>query len=230
MSEGDIGAWVGFVLTLMVFSYLLGDNVLYRLAVYAFTGLAAGFLTIVTVESVIVPWVRGTLLAAESAPLNLAVGVIPFVLGLLLFGRTTQRGGRVGAIALAFIVGVGAAVAVIGAASGTLIPLTVRTVDETRIAAAIRNDPGTPLDFSLVNSFITALGVICTLVYFQYSARRVPGTEGLTRRGLITRALGAVGQGFIVITLAALYGGAILTGLAIFTERASFVLRQVMGG
>ena len=38
------------------------------------------------------------------------------------------------------------------------------------------------------------------------------------------RAVGAVGQGFIVVTLGALYGGAILSGLVVFSERIAFIL------
>ena len=45
----DIGLIIGFVFTLMIFSYLLGDNFLYRLAVYVFVGFTAGFIAIVTV-------------------------------------------------------------------------------------------------------------------------------------------------------------------------------------
>ncbi len=227
MSVDQIGLWAGFVLTLMIFSYILGDNFLYRLAVYAFAGLAAGFVTMVTVESVILPWLRATIGAAQASPLNLVVGAVPFVFGALLLARTTQRWGRLGSIALGFIVGIGSAVAVVGAASGTLIPLTARTVDETRVAAAVLN--ATDDSLGLLNSFIVALGVICTLVYFQYSARRVPGSMTLTRRGLVTRAMGAVGQSFIVVTLAALYGGAILTGLTIFTDRMAFLLQRILG-
>src|SRR5688572_11894338 len=56
-----IGTAAGFIFTLMIFSYLLGDHRitgngwLYRLAVYVFIGLAAAFTTIVTFESVIIP-------------------------------------------------------------------------------------------------------------------------------------------------------------------------------
>ena len=49
----QIGLWIGFILTLMVFSYLLGDNFLYRLAIYIFVGLAAGFVTMATVVGVV---------------------------------------------------------------------------------------------------------------------------------------------------------------------------------
>ncbi|HLV33734.1 MAG TPA: hypothetical protein VKY59_01415, partial [Spirillospora sp.] len=58
----QIGLWAGFVLTLMVFSYILGDNFLYRLAVYVFVGLAAGYIVVITWESVIWPWVNGAML------------------------------------------------------------------------------------------------------------------------------------------------------------------------
>ena len=45
----ELGLMVGFILTLMVYSYLIRDNFLYRIAVYVFVGIAAGFVTIVTV-------------------------------------------------------------------------------------------------------------------------------------------------------------------------------------
>ena len=62
----QIGLWAGFVLTLMIFSYLLGDNILYRLAVYVFVGLAAGYITVVTWDSVIWPWINGTVLNTRA--------------------------------------------------------------------------------------------------------------------------------------------------------------------
>ncbi|MGB1288114.1 MAG: hypothetical protein ACPG7F_16375, partial [Aggregatilineales bacterium] len=51
----SLGTAAGFVFTLLIFSYILGDNFLYRLAVYVFIGLAAAFTTIVTLEQVILP-------------------------------------------------------------------------------------------------------------------------------------------------------------------------------
>ena len=38
-----IGGWVSLVLTLLVFSYLLADTFLYRIAVYLLVGVAAGY-------------------------------------------------------------------------------------------------------------------------------------------------------------------------------------------
>ena len=44
-----IGAFVGFVLTLLVFSYIFGDNVLFRIAMHIFIGVAAGYVVAISV-------------------------------------------------------------------------------------------------------------------------------------------------------------------------------------
>ena len=207
----QIGLWIGFLLTLMVFSYLLGDNFLYRLATYVFVGLAAGFVTMVTVESVLIPWLRLTVQSGEMG--NALLGAIPLVLGLLLLLKGTRRFNKLGNLGLAFVVAIGTAIALVGAVSGTLLPLANAT------AASVGADA--------LNGFILVIGVISTLVYFQYLARRTPAGE--TRRGLVVRAVGALGQGFIVVTLGALYGGAILSGLVIFSERIAFILSRISG-
>lgn len=196
----------------MVFSYLLGDNFLYRLAVYVFVGLAAGYVTIVTVESVVLPWIRATLYSGDIG--TQVVGALPLLLGLLLLFKTTRRLNRLGNLALAFVIGVGTAVALVGAISGTLLPLVGGTANSIRV--------------DTINGFIMVLGVVCTLIYFQYLARRSP--ENIVRRGLLARTFGTLGEGFIVITLGALYGGAILTGLTIFSERIAFILTRIGGG
>lgn len=212
MSADQIGLWAGFVLTLMVFSYLLGDNFLYRLAVYVFVGLAAGYVTIVTVEGVIIPWINASLNSADTG--TQIVGALPLIFGFLLLFKSVRRFNRVGNLSLAFIIGVGTAVALVGAISGTLLPLVGSTANSVRLDTA--------------NGFIVVLGVVCTLIYFQYLARRAP--TGEVRRGLVGRTFGTVGEGFIVITLGALYGGAILTGLTVFSERIAFILTRIGGG
>ncbi|MBL8160983.1 MAG: hypothetical protein JNJ61_03290 [Anaerolineae bacterium] len=214
MSGEQIGLWAGFVFTLMIFSYVLGDNILYRIAVYVFVGLAAGYITIVTVESVLLPWIRGTLLSPAAGIGGIVVGIIPLLLGLLLLFKTSPRLGRAGNIAIAFIIGVGTAVALVGAVSGTLLPLAAAT------GSAVRVD--------VINGFLLALGVISTLTYFWYLARRKP--DGTTQRSLLIRTVGALGQFFIIVTLGALYSGAILTSLTIFSERIGFIVARITGG
>ena len=214
MSGEQIGLWAGFVFTLMIFSYLLGDNFLYRLAIYIFVGLSAGYIALVTVESVLLPWLHNTLLLSGADVGSRALGFVPFIIGLLLFLKTSPRLGRLGNLGIAFIIAVGTAVALAGAIAGTLIPLANST------SSAVALDP--------LNGFLIFLGVVSTLAYFQYLARRKP--NGQIERRLLSRAVGVVGQGFVVITLGALYAGAILTSLTIFSERIAFILARITGG
>jgi hypothetical protein len=234
-----IVTWAGFVLTLMVFSYLLGDNFLYRLAVYAFVGLTAGFVTILTIESVLLPWLRASL---ESPDVGVqAFGLLPIILGIALIFKVSQRFGALGNLGLALIIGVGASVAVVGAVSGTLLPLANSVTSEIPRAIESAAGMGTAAGGSVgvLNGFLIVVGVVCSLAAFQYAARRVPGAADAalseqpgrgTRRGLLVRAMSAVGQGFIVVTLGALYGGAILSGVTILSERVAFLLTRLNGG
>lgn len=202
-----------FALTLMILSYLLGDNPLYRLAVYTLIGLTAGFIAIVTVESVLLPWFQSTVLTGE--PLNIGIGLIPVIFGVLLLFKTSPRLGQAGNLALAFLIGVGAAVALVGIITGTLIPLTLTI-----------GDAGTD---NLLNTLIIFVGVITSLIYFQYAlVRKTP--QGTIERTPLMRTLGGIGFGFIITTLGALYAAAILTSLTILIERVGFWLAQFTGG
>jgi ABC-type antimicrobial peptide transport system permease subunit len=207
----EISLWAGFILTLMVFSYVLGDNFLYRLAAYVFVGLTAGYVTVITWNSVLMPWVRQTILSG-GGPAVVILGAVPLVLGASLLFKGTNRFGRLGGVALALLIGVGTSVALVGSVSGTLIPLA---------AGAARPD------LDLPSFLISIIGVVCALVYFQYSSRRAPSGE--PRRALPISLMAAIGQIFIVVTLGALYAAAILTSLVVFTDRVAYLIARIGG-
>ncbi len=208
-----LGGWVGFVLTLLIFSYVLADNFLYRLSVYLFVGVAAGFAAVVAVEGVLLPWLRGTLLAPAPGPGQVILGAVPLLVGLLLLMKASPALSRLGNLGMAFLVGIGTAVAVVGAVSGTLLPLVGST------GAALADD--------LINGLVIILGTITTLLYFQYLAVRRP--DGEVVRPWPLRLAATVGQVFLIMTFAALYAGAILSSLTIFSERVAFLLERVFG-
>ena len=55
MSLDLISAVFGLILTLMIFSYLIGDNPLFRIAVYIFIGVSSGYAATVVWHQVLVP-------------------------------------------------------------------------------------------------------------------------------------------------------------------------------
>lgn len=193
---------LSFGLTLLVFSYLLGDNILFRLTLSVFVGLAAAFTSIVTVQTVLLP----LLSSAGKTTTQFQLDVVLFGLAALLTGLLLAKPfvafKSLTNLALAVLIAIGAAVAVAGALTGTLIPLTLDT-------AALRGTDA----LGLLNTAIVVIGVLSSLAYFQYRARRTD--DGTVQRGRINRVLAAVGEGFIALTLGAFYGAAILTSLTI---------------
>jgi hypothetical protein len=217
-----IGGWVSLVLTLLVFSYLLGDNFLYRIAVHVLVGVAAGYTVIVALESVIVPWLNETLLAdtagRSTATMSAVrmVGIIPFLIGALLLLKLSPRLAPVGDLGLAVVLGVGVGVAMVGAVAGTVVPLA--------------REAGQRIGEDVTDGAVILIGVITTLLYFQYFAVERRGEVVLPR---VFRLLGGIGQIFVTLALGALYAGAILTSLAIFSDviraQLEFILNRVGG-
>ena len=92
MSESAL-ALVSFTLTLMVFSYLLGDLPLirhvYRFAVYVLVGMSAAFTLIVSFEGIVLPYWQDAQNPATSwtslgAPADLVLFALALLFALLL--------------------------------------------------------------------------------------------------------------------------------------------------
>ncbi len=190
----------GAVLTVMVFSYLLGDNFLYRIAIHILIGAAAAYVLIVAVESVLIPWVNLTLRDPLGNTSQFALGLMPFIPALLLLFKFSPRLSRFGNIGLAMVVGVGTALALWGAITGTLLPVAI---DSARRQG------------NILDSVIALIGTVTVLVYFTYLGVRRQSGESEQR--LFVRAPGIVGQAFVVITLGATYALLIISALTILT-------------
>ena len=223
MTDGMITV-ISFVLTLMVFSYVLGDiplvRILYRTAVYIFVGMTAAFTTIVTIEGVLLPYLQDIQNPATSWTVlgntgDIIIFFTALLFGLLLLLKPIGRLSWLTNGVFAIVIVVGAAVAVIGALTGTLFPL-VRTSTTVPISATS--------DFvALINVIVIFFGTLTSLLYFQYQARQ--DDDGQIKPGAIVRRLRWIGKVFIVTTLGAIYATAMLTSLTILTERIGFLLR-----
>ncbi len=114
-----LGIWVGAILTLVVFSYLLGDNPLFRLAQAIFVGVAVGYGVNVAVDLVLIRRLFAPM--AEQSE-NWLVYFIPLILGIFLLFKVRTAWASLGNVSIAFLFGVGAALAIGGALSGLLVP------------------------------------------------------------------------------------------------------------
>lgn len=200
-----IGTIVGLVLTLMVFSYIFGDNVLFRLATHIFVGVAAGYAAVLVVYNIIFP------MLANPGNELVRLGP-PLVLGAWLLTKTSPRLSRLGNPVVAFLVGAGSAAAISGALLGTIYPL----VDQST-----REISGRDVTYIVLYGGFILVGTIATLVYFHYGAHPTP--SGATKRDAPIEFISWFGEKFIIITLGAIFAGVFLAALTVFIERIQFV-------
>lgn len=198
-----IGGVAGFVLTLMTLSYLIGDNPLYRIALHLFVGAVAGFVVVTVTLDVLVP----QLLAGSG---SLWVTVVALVLALLLALKMFAGGFNLGRLPLAYLVGLGAAVAVGGAITGTLIPQTQATW------FALGGDT-----IQLGSNLLIFIGAATTLLAFHYGARARANAPA--RQSVFIRWIALAGQFFIGVTFGVIYAGALAGGVAYLAERLNFL-------
>lgn len=88
----DLSLWVSFIFSLMIFSMLLGDNLLSRLAQYILVGVSIGYLGALAIQHVLRPRLFVPLLTAPLTTLVTAPHLwIVLVLGVLLLGAGLER-------------------------------------------------------------------------------------------------------------------------------------------
>jgi hypothetical protein len=202
-SSEFLGGALGFLFTIALLSYLIGDNVVYRIALHVFIGVSAGYVALVIFYQALEPRLFEPL--GSGQPLAMGLAVVPMLLFLLLLFKLGQRTAWLGSLAIAYMVGVGTAVAIGGAVTGTLVPQIASTA-----VSLFQGD--------FISNIVLLVGTIATLLYFQFWVRG-RSASGDAQRVALMRYAGYVGQAFLMITLGVIYGGMILSGMAIFSER-----------
>lgn len=115
-----VGALISFTFTIIVFSYILGDNPLFRLVIHIFIGVAAGFAAGMIFYNVILNQLIFPLIEKPAATFLFVVP--PLLLGIWLLSKIFPGLRRFGNPVVAYLVGVGAATAIGGAVLGTIFP------------------------------------------------------------------------------------------------------------
>jgi hypothetical protein len=217
------GTVVAIVLTLFVFSYLLGDNVLYRLAEHLFIGAAVGYAAVVAFHNVIAPKLVTplvTALAGGDWDSVLLLG-ITLAFGLLLLTKPMKRLSWLGSLSVALLLGVGAALAIGGALLGTLIPQVEAASDV--MGYTERYGPG----LGLFSGLVVLTGATGVLLHFYFGAGREGRLVGL--RNSLVRVWGGVGRWFILVTFAAIFAATFMSRLSVLVGRVQFLLDAVRG-
>jgi hypothetical protein len=204
------GLVAGAVLTLLILSYLLGDNPLYRLALHLFVGALVGYSFGVVLRDVFL-----NIVLAQLPTDPLAV-IVPLVLGILLLFKGFPKQAYVGNLSVAYLVGVGTAVALSGALLGTLVPQIGATGRALGLASL------TSFRAGLVDGLLIVVGTTCTLMGFNFAARKRRGLAGTWTQ--IVRLISGVGRIFLITALGVAFAGALTASLSIFIGRFQYLI------
>jgi hypothetical protein len=202
---------LSFLFTLLILSYVVGDNPAFRTAVHAFVGVSTGYIAIavfrmVIVDKLFMPFINGN----TNERIFLA---FPLVLGLLLLGKMLAGTEWVGRPVVAFLVGVGTAAAIGGAVLGTIFPQVLAAGNKFDIHSGGLN---------LATGTFALIGTIATLAYFQFTVIGKNSTTG--KRGWFVGFFALLGQVFIVIALGAIFAGVLAASLTAFVDRVQSVI------
>jgi hypothetical protein len=221
-----VGTWVAFLLTCMVYCYLVKDipffYAIYRIAVYVFIGVALGYGAIMAWHSVLVPRLLSRLEGGQWWYL------VPLVLCLLLLTRAKRSWYGLSSITVAFLFGIGAALAVGGGLVGTLIPqvsATIGSLNPAHHRGIAAYEGNLPLVYSL-NALLVALGTVSTLLYFYFTTES--GSRRLARlRNGIVRLAASFGKVFIMFTFGALFATTAISRISLLVDRMRFIVETL---
>ena len=229
MSELVWGA-VGFLLTIMILSYLIGDNVFFRIAVHIFIGLTSGYLVVLIINQILIPQLL-TPLTTGSWP-DIAWFIVPLLMVILMLLSQIPRFKSIGNIPLAYLVGVTAALAIGGAVFGTLIPQSraiIAAFDPSQWVGESEISWNSILDASIM-----LIGTVSTLSYFHFGGKKNPKNDhDAAHPPMVFNVFGKIGQVFIGITLGAVFAGLFSTSLVALIGRIAVMgqfVAQLFGG
>ena len=212
MNIETIGLIVGAIFTVMVLSYIIGDNFLFRLAVYILIGAGAAYAAVVVIFDVLLAN-GSSALAQFAAGIRgpLVVVVIGLLLGFMVWFKASPRLAWLGNIPMGYLIGVGAATVLGGVVIGTLGPQIVA-------AGAPVTSPsgGTPESGMTI---IAAVGTIVTLLSFGYY--RVGRNSPFQLVNIVGRRF------FLMIGLGAIFALVFMASVTLLYDRGAAIVDAV---
>jgi len=206
MISTDIGVWIGVILTICAWSFLIKDQDLYRLAEYTFVPVASGY-TVVQAIKIIMSTGTTPLLGGDISLL------IPLILGVMLYFNYSSKYRWVSNWSMAILVGVGIGVSIRGTVKANFVDQIVNTM--IPLAAS------TPLQ-SFTNIVIVVF-VVTILSYFLYTI------EPKGPQGKIMGWAAPIARYMMMMGFGVSYGNMIANRLSILLGRVQYILFTALG-
>lgn len=166
----DLGVWVAAICTIAMFSFLWKENAIFRAFQHIYVGIAAGYGMVQQWKSIKnMAW---TPLTTKGQ----YIWIVPIILGILLFARFFKSIAWLSRWSLAFLIGIGSALAI--------------KILETEF---IRQAQASIVKLDSFNNWVLMLGTACGVFYFFFTIKpnSVVGTAAKFGRWILMIAFGA---------------------------------------
>ena len=204
-----LGGWIATGLTLFILSFLYEDNPLFKLAEHLYVGVSLGYTIVKTYDTVIMTLIVRPILDKGEWSLLIPVGI-----GMLMLTRYVPKAAWLSRYAFAFIVGVGAGLAI----PRTISSFILKQVEDTvRPLLAIAPGDGITFTYSLLNpasnlnGIIILIGVVSVLFYFFFSVEHSGPGKVVARTGIL----------FLMISFGAAFGYTVMARMSLLIGRLS---------
>ena len=210
-----IGGGIAALLSLCILSRAVADNPLYRVAQSILIGTAIGYIAAVVARDTLVLPIDNLIFSGARLEQwgPMIAGVVLGTLLLTRFGR--QWGSQLGNYPLALLVGVGAAIALVGAVRGTLAPLLLATLRVPLLTGDLQ---------AQIGAWILVLLTVTTLLAFRYtSSPRRADRNGMQRPRRLAGLLQLFGRGAVLVTFGVFFAAAVTTYLSALVGQLALI-------
>lgn len=217
-----VGIWIAALGTLAIFSFLVGDNPLYRFAESVFVGASAAYAMVVGFWSAIVQnllaklfpdEIRQSLMPGLSADTERQwIYIVPLILGIMMLWRMMPVASWISRWPLAFFIGATAGVRMMGHFG----PDFVTQIQSTILPLAVYDADGSFVWQTSLKHTTIVIGVLACLTYFFFS---------IEHKGVVGR-ISRLGVWFLMVTFGAGFGYTVMGRIALLSARLEFLFND----
>ncbi len=201
------GIWLGFFVTIAIFSFLYKDNPFYKIAEQIFVGLSAGYWFVYTFFNVLKPNLIDKLTSDFTGN---AILLIPAFLGLLMLVRLIPKMEWLSRYPISLLIGTTASI-------GMLRYLKSNVVNQM-IATMINPFAGGSA-VEVIGSILLIVGTLTGIIYFYFSSKH-EGIMGVTAK---------TGIYFLMISFGAAFGYTAMARISLLIGRVQFLKNDWFG-
>lgn len=196
------GVWVAAFFTLAIYSFLYGDNPVYKFSEHLFVGLGAAHAAVMGWEAMVKQAWTPLTTKGEMWLLGAIIG------GVMLLTRWFKPIQWISRIPLGFMMGVAAA-------------LSLRSAIDSQFWRQIASTVAMKLNTA--NNILYVLIVVTTIAYFLFAFNDKSGF------GRAIKGVGLIGQYMMMIAFGASLGSTIMARLSLVIARLDFLFKTWLG-